>query len=383
MGTEPVRLRAEIEQLRLIDQHLHTVLPGSVTAEVFERFLTESDQSAPAGTSQFDSQLGFAVRRWCGPVLGLSPSADAATYLERRNAGAAAAELLRAAGCSDLLVDSGFAAPGSLTRAELAELSGAAVREVVRLETVAEELAAGGCSAAGFADGFRELLQRRCAGAVAVKSIVAYRYGLDFDPGRPDTAEVAASASRWLREIEAGSEIRLTDQVLLRHLLWTATELRLPIQLHTGFGDPDLDLRRADPLLARSFAASCGVPVVLLHCYPYHRQAGYLAQAYPNVYADVGLALNHVGARAAAVLAETLELAPFGKVLYSSDAYGLPELVYLGARLWRSAMAEVLGGWVSAGDWTEPDAIRVAAMIGARNAARLYGLADGTGDYVT
>ena len=213
-----------------------------------------------------------------------------------------------------------------------------------------------------------------------MKSIVAYRFGLDFDSSRPDPTAVLAAAGDWLRTAEATGQARVSDPVLLRHLLWCAVDRGLPIQLHTGFGDPDLDLRRADPALAREFLASCGVPVVLLHCYPFHRNAGFLAQAYPNVYVDVGLMVNYTGARASAVLAETLELAPFGKVLYSSDAYGLPELVYLGAQLWRQAMTEVLGGWVAAGHWTEPDAIRVAGLIGAGNAARLYGLNDADAD---
>ena len=62
------------------------------------------------------------------------------------------------------------------------------------------------------------------------------------------------------------------------------------------------------------------------------------------MYLDVGLALHYVGARAAAVVAESLELAPFGKVLFSSDAWGPAELHYLGALLWRRATAAVLGG---------------------------------------
>ncbi|HEX2824002.1 MAG TPA: hypothetical protein VHO07_28135, partial [Streptosporangiaceae bacterium] len=40
-----------------------------------------------------------------------------------------------------------------------------------------------------------------------------------------------------------------------------------------------------------------------------------------------------VVARAPALLAEALELAPYGKFLYSSDAFGLPELYYLSAAL--------------------------------------------------
>ena len=113
---------------------------------------------------------------------------------------------------------------------------------------------------------------------------------------------------------------------------------------------------------------------MLLHCYPYHRGAGYLAQAYPHVYLDVGLAINYTGARAAAVVAESLELAPFGKLLFSSDAWGPAELHYLGALLWRRATARVLGEWVADGDWSQADALRVAEMVGAGNARRVYRL---------
>jgi uncharacterized protein len=374
-----VDVRTAIEELRLVDQHVHSVLPGPLDQAEFERFLTESDQPAPAGTSQFDSQLGFAVRRWCAPVLGLEACTPADAYLAHRNSlpgtGCAAA-LLSAAGCAAMLVDTGYTAPGSVTLAEVSSLSGAAVREVVRLESVAEEVAASGGTADGFAADLRAALWQRTAQAVAVKSIIAYRHGLDFDPERPSRREVTAAAGRWLRAAADG-HLRLTDPALLREVLWAGVERGLPLQLHTGFGDPDLDLRRADPLLARQFLASLqgtGVLVVLLHCYPFHRGAGYLAQAYPHVYADLGLTMNYTGARVAAVLAETLELAPFGKVLYSSDAFGLPELVYLGARLWRNAMAEVLGGWVSEGLWSQADAIRVAGLIGAGNATRIYGL---------
>jgi uncharacterized protein len=372
-------LTAAIEELPLIDHHVHTVMPGPMSRHEFEGFITESDRPAPAGTTQFDSQLGFAIRRWCAPVLGLEPAAATAdAYVLHRNRlppQEAAAALLRAAGCARLLVDTGFIAPGSLSLDELGGMAGAAVSEVVRLESVAAELAGVGFPAAEFADRYRELLGVRSAEAVGLKSIVAYRYGLDFDYRRPSRSEVTEAAGRWLREIETGGAIRLSDPVLLREVIWAGVERGLPLQFHTGFGDPDLDLRRSDPLLLRDFlgaTAGSGVPVMLLHCYPFHRHAAYLAQAYPHVYLDLGMVVTYTGTRVAAVLAETLELAPFGKVLYSSDAYGLPELIYLGARLWRKAVAEVLGGWIARGEWQEPDAIRVAHMMSADNAARVY-----------
>jgi uncharacterized protein len=371
-----MRLTDAIGELRLVDQHLHPVLPGPLERPDFERYLTESDRPARPGMSRFESQLGVAVRRWCAPALGIDPSAEPDAYLERRNTVASSRlALLSAANCAHMLVDTGYAAPGSVSLAELAALSGAQVREVVRLEPLAEELAASGCAAVEFADRYRELLWQRTADAAGVKSIIAYRHGLDFDPARPDRSAVTAAAGRWLHMGKA----RLTDPVLLRFVLWSGVDRGLPVQLHTGFGDPDLDLRRSDPLLCRDFLAAAddaGVPVVLLHCYPFHRHAAWLAQAYPHVYVDLGLTINYCGAGASAVLAETLELAPFTQVLYSSDAFGLPELVYLGARLWRTAMSDVLGGWVAAGHWAEPDAIRVATMIGAGTASRLYGLSD-------
>jgi len=373
-------LTEAIEELRLVDHHVHTVLPGPVARADFESYLTESDRPAPPGTTQFDSQLGFALRRWCAPLLDLDPGASPEDYLAHRNSmpgTSAATRLLAAAGTGALLVDTGFTAPGSLSLADLGGQAGASVREVVRLESVAADLALSGCSAGDFAARYAEVLTQRTAGAVGLKSIIAYRYGLDFDPERPSAHEIRAAAGAWLRTVEASGHARLAHPVLLRAVLWAGIDRGLPVQLHTGFGDPDLDLRRANPAAARDFlaaASSTGVPVILLHCYPFQREAAFLAQAYPNVYFDVGLALHYVGARAVSVLAEALELAPFGKVLYSSDAYGLPELIYLGARLWRNAMADVLGGWVAAGHWTEADAARVAGMIAAANAARVYGL---------
>ena len=115
---------------------------------------------------------------------------------------------------------------------------------------------------------------------------------------------------------------------------------------------------------------------MLLHNYPFHRQAGYLAQVLPNVYVDVGLATHNLGHRAPALIAELLELAPFGKVLYSSDAFGLPELYYLGAALFRSALSAFLRTGLEGDLYTERTAARLARMLCADNAKRAYRLGD-------
>src|SRR5262245_37565632 len=106
--------------------------------------LSESSSPAPPGTTVFDSQLGFAVRRWCSPVLDLDPLAPAADYVRRRlelGNTEASRRLLTAAGVGTWLVDTGYQSDAVTTVGELTQLSGTPGLEVTRLESIAERLA--------------------------------------------------------------------------------------------------------------------------------------------------------------------------------------------------------------------------------------------------
>ena len=156
-------------------------------------------------------------------------------------------------------------------------------------------------------------------------------------------------------------------------------DLGLPIQFHVGYGDSDVDLHRCNPLLLTPLLRAiqpAGTPVMLLHNYPYHREAGYLAQVFPHVYVDAGLATHNLGPRASALLAEALELAPFGKFLYSSDAFGLPELYYLAAVLFRTALSDFLTAGLQEDHFSERTVVRLTRMLCADNAKRAYQLAN-------
>ncbi len=72
-------------------------------------------------------------------------------------------------------------------------------------------------------------------------------------------------------------------------------------------------------------------------------------------------------------MAEMLEVAPFRKILFSSDAWGLPELHLLGSWLFRRGLSRVLGRWVASGDWSVDDARLAIDLIGSRNARQVYG----------
>jgi hypothetical protein len=410
MATE--RLRSPVLPFlatqRLTDHHCHGVLAGGGD---LESLLTEGDGGPAAGGTAFDSLIGLAFRRWCPPLLGLPAFCGLPEYGARRaelGASEVGRRFLGASGLGALCADTGFQPTALLTSAETAgfqltalltpaetaALAGpgaggnaVAAYEIVRLEQVAELLAIAGTGAGEFPEAFRAALAARASqpGVVGLKSIAAYRVGLDLRPERPSDAEVVTAACRWLAADDgpavggpAGRRVpRLAEEVLHRFLIWTGADLGLPVQFHVGYGDRDIDLHRCNPLLLTPLLRALeptGAAVMLLHNYPYHREAGYLAQVFPNVYCDLGLTTHNVGSRAPAVLAEALEMVPFGKFLYSSDAFALPELYYLGATLFRDALSRFLSARLDSGDMTIHDAERVTRLICTENAVRVYGL---------
>ena len=412
--SEPVQpsVLAFVAAQPLVDHHCHGILrSGGDLAGL----LNEADGAATADGLPFDSLAGLAFRRWCPPLLGLPSHASTGAYAERRAALGAdevSRRFLGACGLAALCVDTGYAPAGLTSPGQTAELAGAAAYEIVRLEQVAESLARDGTSAAEFPDAYRKALADRVAAPASgvsvagVKSIAAYRVGLELDGRRPADGEVVAAVTRWLGSASgdgasgdgadgdgadgdgasgdgasgdgaSGAPPRLADEVLHRFFIWCGADLGLPVQFHVGYGDRDIDLHRCNPLLLTGLLRALeptGVPVMLLHNYPYHREAGYLAQVFPLVYADLGLATHNVGARATALLGEALELVPLRKFLFSSDAFGLPELYYLGTRLFRRALSEFLAARLAADDMSYSDAERVTRLIGAENARLAYRL---------
>ena len=370
-STSAPQLAEHIENMPLVDHHVHGCWLTAPDRAKFENGLNEANVEPLADfDSAFDTQLGFAVRAHCAPLLGLPRHAAADAYFDRRSQHTEsdlAQMFLSDAKVSDWLVDSGFAR-GVADLDALRGLSVGDVHEIVRLESVAEEAIQ---TADDYATALTCLLHERAMTAVGTKSILAYRGGFDGDLSEPAPAEVAEAASRW----RDSGEPRITDRVLLRFGLYRALRLGKPLQFHVGFGDRDCDLHRTNPLHLLDFLRNSGdTPIMLLHCYPYEREAGYLAQAFNNVYLDGGLSINYLGARSAAFIGRLLEMAPFRKILYSSDGFGPAELHCLGARLWRNGIQAVLQEFVDADEWSERDAVRVADLIAQGNARRVYRL---------
>ena len=359
----------------LVDHHCHGVVLRDLDRLEFESMLNEAAGPSPLGTSFFDSMAGLAVRRWCAPVLDLEPHASPDDYMTRRRELGiveVSRRLLRATNTEDFLVDTGFA-PGATGPAELADLAGGRPHEILRLESLVEDLLASGVAASDVPERVIEALRE--TSAVAAKSIAAYRTGLALPAAAPGKADVVRALAAC--RPESDGSYRIVSAAVHAWLAWTAIEAELPLQFHVGYGDSDVDLSRGDPLLLTDFLRATEArttPVLLLHNYPFHRKAGYLAQVFAHVFMDVGLATHNTGALSETVIRESLELVPFGKMLYSSDAFGLPELYLLAALLFRRGLARTLDTLVAAGEATAADTGRISALILSQNARRIYRL---------
>jgi uncharacterized protein len=358
----------------LVDHHCHGLVLDDLDRSGFEALMNEGVGSSPLGTTVFDSMLGVAIRRWCAPVLDLEPHASPDDYLaRRRDLGAveSSRRLLAASDITDFLVDTGLTSHGVCAPDELASLVDGTAHEVVRLERLAEEVLAEDVSDRDFADTMEERL--RGSGAVAAKSIAAYRVGLELPPAGPSGAEVQQAVG----QVRAAGDTRLAHPLVSGWLAWTALRIGMPLQVHVGYGDRDLDLRSADPRLLTGFLRASeplAVPVLLLHNYPEHRAAAYLAQVFDHVFVDVGLATHNTGALSRRLLEETLELVPFGKLLFSTDGYALAELFHLGSLLFRRSWSAVMGALVAEGELASTDVEWIGRLVARENARRVYGL---------
>src|ERR1700751_6469522 len=135
-------LAEHIAGVRLIDQHAHGCWLSAGDRPRFENALNEANVEPIADfDSGFDTQLGFAVRTHCAPLLGLPPHATPDEYWRRRTqfAEVELAQLfLGAARVSEWLVDTGLP-EGTADVDGMAAFSAGRAHEVIRLEQIAEE----------------------------------------------------------------------------------------------------------------------------------------------------------------------------------------------------------------------------------------------------
>lgn len=374
----------DLTAVPILDQHCHALLRDGTVADAaaYARFFTESDDATMHARHVPESVFYRWAIRELATVLACAPTTEAVLAARgRMSADALAQRLLGEANIAVLLIDHGYRTDETWPPAELAARVPCRVLPLLRLETLAQALIVQHETFDAVLDAYSARVERaRADGFVGLKSIIAYRTGLAV---QATSREAAAAAFGPVKErARRDGRVRLAAKPLNDYLLLRALEIAerqaMPVQIHTGFGDADLDLREANPLHLRPLLESGryrNVPFVLLHAsYPYVRELGYLAAMYPNVYADVGLAIPHLAAEIPTMLRQLLSLTPSTKVVYSSDASQIPELFWLAARWGRRGLGTVLGELMALGALDGGEALAVGRRVLGGNAAGIYGL---------
>ncbi len=378
------QLHEQIAAIPFEDHHVHPPFARAhaISSDDFRRPFTEAS-IAETWTAHLGTQIGYRwmVRELAG-LLGVAPD-EAAVLAARNGTDAAAYHRLLAddANLGACYADDLFAFGQCIPTDAWAAMLGRPVWRVLRVETFVEQ----GYAACPMLDDALHRLTTEIAaagerGIVALKSIAGYRCGLFFDAPSSGQRHLARDAYARLRDAAlGGGSGRIAARALVDTIVWTALEAaipqRLPMQFHVALGDDDIVMQQNDPTLMRALFVHEPfrvVPLVLLHNYPYHRQAGYLASLYPNVYVDLGLTIPIVGPQSAVVLAETLECAPVSQVLASTDGHMEPEFQWWGVRLWRLALGDLFGRYVAQGIFDDAGAHAAAAMILRDTARRIY-----------
>jgi uncharacterized protein len=289
-----------------------------------------------------------------------------------------ARNMFAACNISHWLIDDGIWSEQLMAVKESQAFVGVPAYRVLRLESELAKLIHLFDSPQKLLVAFAEHLHKQAPDIVAFKSIIAYRTGLDIHHHHASALERSFSELR--RSLKSGQMPRINDKTLLDEALWAglrvASDHGKPMQFHTGYGDPDLDMRLANPLHLRTILEDksfSDVKIVMLHCYPFIKEAGYLAAVYGGAYLDLGLTIPYTSVNAMKTsVHEALHLSPFSKILFSTDAQRSPEIYYLACRWGRKVLRDVLEQTVQDGDLTEQEAMWAAECILQKNASGLY-----------
>jgi predicted TIM-barrel fold metal-dependent hydrolase len=375
----------DLTQVPVVDNHCHGVSRDQTFEDLagWRQALTESTDPGMARDHVASTALYRRLIRTLAGFLGCEPE-EGAVFAARAGRGERelTGALLRAANVDTLLLDTGFPPPEEVFPVpETGELGDCRAEPMLRLEILMENLLIEHDSLAGVEAALTSALDDvRGQGYVALKSIAAYRTGLDIREWAREEAE--ASFREYRRATEAGPA-RLAHKPLLDTLLHVAfvqaARQEVPVQFHVGYGDADTDLLLGNPLYLRPVLQRPdyrGMPVVLLHeCYPYTRQGGYLAAVYENAYLDLSYGIPLLGyGEMLTFTRQALGVAPSSKLMYSSDGIGVPELHWISAIDGRRVLGEALGEMVSHGDLALLEAESAGESILRGNATRLYRL---------
>jgi uncharacterized protein len=227
----------------------------------------------------------------------------------------------------------------------------------------------------------RTLTENQRRGGVAIKFEASYFRSLSFgDPG----GEAVEPIYRKYRAggVPSSAEYTLFQDFIFRHLITAASELKLPVHIHTSAGGGDyfnlsgVNVLNLEPIVRDPKHRE--TTFVLIHGgYPYDREAMLLASM-KNVYLDSSATeLMLYPTEFKNVLRRWLEVYP-EKLTFGTDAFpynealGVEEVYWMGVRTTRTALAAALAEMIAAREITDVQAMTMARGYLHDNAAALY-----------
>jgi uncharacterized protein len=374
----------DFSNVPLADNHCHGIYqiqePMDLTS--WRRLFTESSDPGMQSTHVTTTLFYRRLIREMATFFECEPTEEAVLAARQQHDDQSlVSTFLKAANFDILFVDKGYPSPELvLSDTMVSDLANCQVAPILRVDLLMQRLISENGTLSAVVEALRTALNDvRGQGYVALKSIVAYRTGLDIRTWDIDDVEEAFAVAR--REVQEQGSVRLAHKPLLDTLLHVtfaeAAQQQLPVQFHTGYGDTDADMLLANPLNLRAVLERREyreMPVVLLHeSYPYTRQGAYLATVYENVFFDLSYGIPYLGYHEMLEFTRAaFSVAPFSKLLYSSDAVGVPEIHWISALNGRNILGQVLGECVTQGDLSSSEAEKAGVVVLHDNAMRLY-----------
>ena len=170
-------------------------------------------------------------------------------------------------------------------------------------------------------------------------------------------------------------EGRYLQDYMVHRILQLAAKHSLPVQVHTGLQEGNLNLvSNSNPLLlANLFMDYNDVVFDVFHgSYPYVKEVATLAKNLPNVYIDMCWLHIISPYTAKEALSDWLDLVPASKILGFGGDYKMVEGTYGHSKIARRNIAQVLRSKVDGGQFTEDEARKIAGMLLRENALEVF-----------
>ena len=108
--------------------------------------------------------------------------------------------------------------------------------------------------------------------------------------------------------------------------------------------------------------------------YPLVDEAVWLSHLYSNCYFEISIMNPFVHQGLLARYLEIMEVVPYSKILFGSDAFHVPEIYWLSGRWGKRFLAQALAVYVKEKMVTEEEALEAARMILYKNNRAIYNM---------